>query len=117
MTAEIFNLPTRRLPPVRLIFSSTGGNDVQLDRHSLCQLANAADALTAAQGEISDANRVLLRGRNLPDHSPLLTGETLECALRAAMQLALFSGASNRDRAVMQAMRDWLQTNGSASHG
>lgn len=115
MTAEILSMP-RRSPPVRLVFSNTQFDNAQLDRHSLCQLANASDALIAAHGEISEANRVLLRGRILPDHSTLMTGETLESVLRAAMQLALFSGASNRDRAVMQAIRDWLQTNGSASH-
>ncbi|KAA3510129.1 hypothetical protein [Agrobacterium rosae] len=115
MTAEIITLHRVR-PAVRLVFSSVQEPQIQLDRHALCQLANATDLLNAALGEISDANRTLLRGRSVPDGDPIVTGETLELILRAGMQAALFSGASNRDRPIMQAMRDWLKTNGSADH-
>ena len=115
MTAEIITL-SRARPVVRLVFSSTNDQSIQLDRHALCQLANATDLLNAALGEISDANRTLLRGRSIPDHDATMTGETLELILRAAMQAALFSGANNRDRPIMLAMREWLKTNGSADH-
>ncbi len=115
MTAEIIMLPRVR-PAVRLVFSAPQEQRIELDRHALCQLANATDLLNAALGEISDANRTLLRGRSMSDSDATMTGETLELILRAAMQMCLFSGASNRDRPIMQAMRDWLKTNGSADH-
>lgn len=115
MTAEIIMLPRVR-PAVRLVFSAPQEQPIELDRHALCQLANATDLLNSALGEISDANRTLLRGRSVPDGDATVTGETLELILRAAMQMGLFSGAINRDRPLMQAMRDWLQANGSANH-
>lgn len=116
MTAEIVSLP-RRTPPVRLVFSSTSSDASAIDRHSLIHLADAADALLAAQCDLSEGGQILLRAGHLPDHSPLLTGEALESVLRAGLELALFSGASNRDRSLMRAMREWLQTNGSSDHG
>lgn len=42
-----------------------------------------------------------------------MMGDTLESVLRAAIPLLNLSGASNRDRDLSRAIRQWLQVNGS----
>lgn len=112
MTAEIRVLPTKR-PPVRLVFSAGAPIKSDGDAYIERQLAQANSQLIGAQADIAHAFKVVTAGRNLPDHDATMIGETLESILRAALPIINMSGASNRDRDLAHAVRQWLQVNGS----
>ncbi|ANV24781.1 hypothetical protein [Agrobacterium pusense] len=115
MTAEIFTLPFRK-PPVRLVFSAGGPRKTESDVFVERQLAEANSHLIGAQSDIAHAFKVVTNGRTLPEHDATMTGDTLESVLRAVIPLLNLSGASNRDRDLSRAVRQWLQVNGSLDH-
>lgn len=112
MSAEIFTLPGSR-PPVRLVFSPTPKPEPASSAYALRQLAEANAQIIGAQSDIACAIQRLSDGLILPDHDATVTGDTLESILRSALAIFNLSGASNRDRDLSRAVRQWLQINGS----
>ncbi|NWJ24744.1 hypothetical protein [Rhizobium sp. RM] len=115
MSAEI-NILQQRRPPVRLVFSNATATKSEGDAYIERQLAKANTQLIGAQADIAHAFEVVTIGRNLPDHDATMVGDTLESILRAALPIINISGASNRDRDLMRALRQWLQVNGSMNN-
>jgi hypothetical protein len=81
------------------------------DRHFRRNLVYAADALSAAVGEINGSLVFVEDDEPLDDTSAVRNGETLQSVLTGALHLAAIRGRAADDQ-LCRSIRTWLEENG-----
>lgn len=103
--ADILSFP-EHAPRLRLVTGNTQA-DFEM-RH----LTEAADCAGAAVSNITNAVMRIAAGARLEQAESVLSGDTLEEVLNAALSLISLRG-SNADRDLRRQIIDWLALNGS----
>lgn len=81
---------------------------LSLLNYELDRLAEATEALSAAQLDVATAIRHVRLGQLMTDDCAILNGEALQSALTAAVSLARLMGCREQDRAMLLEVERWI---------